>query len=1168
MSKCLKQLFKITSVVVFLIFLILTLVVHLSPFFIDANNYKSMACSEFNKATGMVLKLDGIEFSTAPLYQANLLLDDIKVFDKANKEVFEAKKVYVSVPVLPLLTKTLKISDIRVKTPYIYMVKEKDGTLDIEKSIPKMQSSKNKQESIIEVDLSHLNIIAENYNVEYIDKTTPSNLKARIVGKKLEVNNFDPHSKVRIKTDGMVAINNKKNFTYYINAKINLEAFNQNNVKDNNNVKRTVKTRKARKFNILDEIYKNNIKLNLKADVDINDYDDIDGEILFDKVSLKVNQVQLPDSKIYLKASGGKICTDSTIYIRKGAYLSIDGEAKKDFLNLKLKSSLINLADVKSLSSVLMSSFGVSPVELDKTNISGNVIANLNLKSDFKSLQSNGYLKVSNANISYRGVAPDISAFNSDIKLKDNNVSILNTGGFLAGDKFDISGGIDSGANVDITINAPNVRLRPLLEEYKKKSNIAVIRPVTLKGDVALKSKIKGKLNNFKPTAQIFLSDVYLQHEDFALPLLIKRGKMIATDKKVTLDIPCAFSSDSKFDISGTIPYSLKKVNVIAVGELANQDFSKVIGVGSIGKGKVPAFLNVWGSAKNINLNAQLLNTKNNYILVGDIDSNNIINAHLVFDKNRVNFRDVSLKSTTNTSLMADLNSNLRGAKNLAVAEGSIINTDSKARFKKVKITATKPIEVMLPVGKNAYAKAEGEISVKGFVQKPYIEGNISLSDIKIPDMKTTINNVRVAVKDKDVAINIPSIRMGKSTLSAKGKVDIKDLDPVVVTNLLVKTDYFDADEFFVLLGNINPARSNLKQPPPEYSLKKYYVPNVSPIVIKKGKLYADKLIINKILCSDLSTDFDLDRYNLITADKLSTKALDGDVEGSVSYDISTSQINIKVKADDVNVDDFVVKFLGLPQKQIQGKGFANVDIAFKISSSHDVLRSMHGDVEFNVEDGEMGDLGRIDHYLSAANIIANNILSLNLNRVINSVSVKNTGEFKKAYGKLRFIRGGIMRVDHLKTEGPKLSIYIRGDVNNVNSYGSLDVYGRLSQEIVKVLGPLGEFSLETIMQKVPILSELSKHGIGILQTSVPDNIREEIPPLSEPDIPSQEFKAKVKGNVYKASSVRSFRWIKEPEESSNQIKSSKGTEPPQPLKNDVGKLLEDSQQIFSMFQD
>lgn len=1167
MDKSLKKFVKITALVTLSVFLLVTLVVHMLPFFIDANEYKEQVCSEFNNATGMVLELDRINFSVLPLYNAHLSLKDVEIKSKLKEEIFDAKRVEVSVPILPLAFKTLKIGEIKVDSPDLYLIKLKDGSLDIKKKLPPAPKSKVDAKKDFAIDLKGLKIALQNYSVEYVDKSAPVVLRSNLFGKNLFLKNFDPYGKMEFIADGVFGINGSENLSYDVKSVIDLKMFQAPKVVQNNH-KNKQEINNKKPFNFLYAVYKNNIKADLKADLIIDDFDDIEGEVLLDKLSLMVNKTQLPNSRLCLKAHNGRFSADSKIFIRKGASIAINGDISPKELDLKVKSSLIKLADVKELSKVVFSALGNSTNELNKIKIDGDFIANLDLRSDFKSLKSSGYLKVNNTNLSYRGITPSVSAFNADVRMKDNNIVISKTGGFFSGDRFDLSGKIDSKTNTDVFLTIPNLRLRPLFDEYKKQSKMDILKPVSLSGNTGLKLVLKGKLNELEPKTQMLLKNILFTHKDFALPLNITEGKLFADNKQLNLNIPCAKLNNSLFDITGKVPFSLSKINLIATGKLRNKDLARILGVESVGEGVVPANLNVWGSAKNINLNAQILNTKNNYVLVSDIGTNNLINAHLLFDENRIDFQDVSLKKTSNTSLNSDFTANLKGVQDVAFVEGSIVGLDNNPKFKKVMVKANTPVKISIPVGENAAASVQGLIAIKGFLKEPMMDGNIKITSLKIPALKASINKINVNLKDKMLMVNVPNALVGKSSLSAKCNVDIKDLDPVVVTDLMINSDYFDADEFFVLLGSLAPKNSK-PQAHAGYSLKKKYVPNVSPVVIKDGKFVADRFIINKVNCIDLKTALELDRYNLFTADKLRTVALAGIIEGAVSYDISTSKTGIKINADGVNVNEFMVKFLGLPKDQIKGQGFAKVDISFKGSANDDIVRSMQGEVAFDVKDGEMGDLGRIDHYLSAANIISNNLLSLNLNRIINGVSMKKTGQFKKAYGKLVFIRGGIMRVDHLKTEGPKLSIYIRGDVNNVNSYGSLDIYGRLSQEVVKVLGPIGDFSIDKLMKKVPILSELSKHGIGLLETEVPANLRKQIPPLSEDSTESQEFRAKIKGNIYKASSVKSFRWIKDPKTVVPvQVEKPMSSQQSQSPKSDVEMLLDTSKQIFSIFQD
>ena len=106
-----------------------------------------------------------------------------------------------------------------------------------------------------------------------------------------------------------------------------------------------------------------------------------------------------------------------------------------------------------------------------------------------------------------------------------------------------------------------------------------------------------------------------------------------------------------------------------------------------------------------------------------------------------------------------------------------------------------------------------------------------------------------------------------------------------------------------------------------------------------------------------------------------------------------------------------------------------------------------------------MGALGKFEHLLYAQNIISNNIFKGSLNLIANAVTVKNTGVYKYMKGKIS-LANGWANIDWIKTSGPSMSLYITGRYYMPDNDANLVVLGRISDDVVRILGPIGEFSV------------------------------------------------------------------------------------------------------------
>ncbi|MEI8377809.1 MAG: AsmA-like C-terminal region-containing protein [bacterium] len=1103
---------KISLITVASLFLGLFILVQTLPLFVNGDQFKGTICKEFEKATELKLSINKIKLSGAPVFKTKITLEKPLVTNKKGENIFYSDKISASINLLPILFKEIQISDVEMISPDIYLTKEEDGKFEFE------TEAKPTAQQEFEVVLDGMNFIAEDYRLQYIDKTAPKLITAKAKGKKLELLGFNNNSGTKFNTDGVMAINNVRCLNYDIKTKIDLPAFIEYQ-KDHPEPK----TARKIKVNPLYEMYKNGLKADLKADLKIKTPEDINGEVLIDKLSMKINSKKLPDSRMHIKAKKDKFFTIAKLYISPKGILDVDGEFKKDFIDLKLKTSHMQLAELQSFVNPILSSIGTPIQEIEKLNLQGEILADLRLKSNLKNIKSDGFLKIKNAKINYCKGLLVINSFNSDIKLNNNNISILNTGGIIDGNKFTVKGNVDPNANTNIQINIPSLSLKSATKSKEAQAQLAGIS--NLEGKISAIVDLKGKLDKLKYQGVVTLNGMNIILKDSPAKISFPIGKINLNSEKALLSIPLLYVNKSAFNLNGTIPFNEEKINLSAKGRLKSSDLATILNSGPIGQGEVPAICNILIDKDALNITLQLLNDANNNILIQGVGSNSILSAILDIKGAKTNLSNVGLYKTSKTALSNNPTTNLQGSSKIATADGAVKTSGKQVILDNIKVKVLSPIRVSLPIGKGSTSNMTGETTLNGNAKNPSIKGDFVLSNAIIPDLKGKVSKATVSFKNQKIVANISGLSAGKTNLNAQTTIDIRSFDPAVIEVLDINAGNFNADEFFGLLGKLFPAPKTAQKV--EYSLNKKNTMHLSPVTIKSGNFYAKTFVINAVPCHELHANINLDRYNIFKASNLTTEAMQGSVTGEVLYDLVSAITSLNIKARGIDVGTFGQKFLGTPQGQLSGLGDANAKLSFKGATTDEITRSLQGAANIHVENGEMGDLGRIDYYLRAANILSNNILSLNLNRILNGVRLKRTGEFDRAYGRMTFIKGGILRIDSFKTEGPRLSILLKGYINNLNMYGSINVYGRLSEEVVGILGPLGDFSVEKILQKVPAFNSLTRCTIGLIETNVSDSQRKEIPPLSIQGANSQEFTAKIDGNITKPSAVKSFRWIR-----------------------------------------
>ena len=1111
-------------VAVLAVFFAILAIIQFTPFFIDGNQFKNIVYQGFEENTDLKLNIKNIKLSGAPFLKTKVTLEDPFIQTKKGEPVFYSPKTSVSVDMLPLILKQVKISDINIIAPDIYVVKEKSKKFNFERTSPLPQ--KQPQKSDFKINTNGLNIFIKDYQVSFWDKSTQKPLETKIKGQKLKISNLNSVFGTKIATDGAIAINNTRCLNYDIKTDIDIPAFLK--YQEENPL---TSTEESSPFNPLYEISRYGIKADLLADLKIKNPEDIHGKMIVNKLSLKLNGERIPDSQVNIMAKKNKFITDANIYFAPKEIINLEGEFGKNLVDLKLKTSNIQLSKVQAFANALMETFGTSSKDLEKIKLKGNFLADLKLKSNMKNIKSSGFFKINNAEINYDKGLFTINSFKSNIKLDDNNIQILDTEGLIDGNKFLIKGSIDKKALADIKIHIPSTNINSLTQNKFAKSSTSAISK--LNGSVSADVHLTGKLNKLKYQGDVLLSQISLYLKDSPAMISFSTGKIISDVEKATLNIPQLNINNSPFSVNGKISFKNKKnpANIDIKGKLKALDLEKILKTKNLGQGEIPLICNIKAENNAAQIRLQLLNDAKNNLFITNSGSNSLLNVFAKVKNGTLDLSDVGLFKTPKTTLSENFEANIKGTTQIATATGAIKDFEKKQILDNIKINILSPLKILIPLGKNASTQVTGKTTLTGTVKKPEIRGNFIFTNTNLPEFKAKITKLNLNLKNHQIDADVINFYTGQTALNLQTSVNVKNPELIIIEKLNVNANRFDADEFFVILGKIAPPAPPKKI---EYSLKKKNTPHQSPIVIKSGTFSAKTFIMTQIPFYDLKTNLILDRYNLLTIDNLSATVFGGYINGIITHDIANTITNLDIKARRIDADSFGVNFLKLPKRKLRGIGDSNIKLSFKGVTDREIISSLNGGVNFKVFNGEMGDLGKLDYYLRAANILSNNLLSLNINRILNGVKLKNTGEFEQAYGELTFSQGGIMKINTLKTVGPRLSLYISGYVNNLNSNGTLNVYGRISEEVVGILGPLGDFSIDKILKNIPLFDTLSNLNIGLLETNVSEKTRKEIPPLSIRGAHSQEFVARINGNINKPASVRSFKWLKDPQTNEN----------------------------------
>lgn len=290
-----------------------------------------------------------------------------------------------------------------------------------------------------------------------------------------------------------------------------------------------------------------------------------------------------------------------------------------------------------------------------------------------------------------------------------------------------------------------------------------------------------------------------------------------------------------------------------------------------------------------------------------------------------------------------------------------------------------------------------------------------------------------------------------------------------------------------------------------------------------RGKGTLKKFVSGGIVAENLGTDFDL-TGNVFNLKNLTGDAFSGKVNGNISYNIVNGYIDVKFSGTGMDAEKAIAGAVGI-KNALSGKLGFNADVTLHGATDVEMMKNLKGKVAFDIQEGVLGNIGRFENFLLAPNISSNSILKAAVNSVSALPKIKNTAEFKTISGNLTF-NNGWANLNPIKTSGPSMAYYITGKYNLLNATANVVVLGRLSAEVVKLLGPLGDLSVEKLTSYIPKFGNLTGKLINVLTTDPKKENISDIPPLSSGNKNYKDFKVQFNGGVESKSSVKSFKWL------------------------------------------
>lgn len=960
------------------------------PNAIDLNKYAPQISKIIEKNTGYEALTEGLKVKTYWNFSVGAFAEKADLLNSKDEKFAQINGLQIRVSLLPLLIKRVKITQIKADK--------------ILANIDLGENGKPEKGNKVSFSSKLPDISVKKYRISLLDGQNNYTLK----GTDFKIYDFILNKKIKAKAKGDLILNGRKQISYDIALASDIFP---KSTENNEN-------KKIQLIKIFKDLYNYDAQAKINANLKINKKNsetNINGKINLDEISMIIGKRTIPKSFIYLDFKDNKAKINSTLYTDATSKATVSGIFKSG-KNKYIDLHVISKADLQNLiliSKTLLKIAGKK--DLEDINANGLINANFDLKSNFKTVESDGYLKIKDANITNNKYKVALNKVNADVDFSQNYIDIKKANAVLNGEPITIKGSIDKNAIANIQILANNLQLKSLLFAS---GNTKILSENNISGLVNATASIKGRLDKASPQINAQISNINIKNNKSNTKINITKA-IINTDAK-------------------------------AQGQAQITDL-KILSQAIISIPKI-----------TLDLNNNEINIEKTNLYINQIKT---------------------------------------------ILTGKISNIKTNPQLNSVLINIPNQISVPIEGYQNSKIILSGNLLLSGNLNQPKIQGNFTIPLIKMPTISTSIKNTTLEI-DKDLILNCPQIQIANSAMKLNALIKNDLSNGIIVKNADFATPVFD-------LNTLLPVFKNL----PKNSRSKLTVLDGKNTI---GTFKAGAIITNNITSSIVIKD------NVLQLDDLKGEAYNGKIAGSTSYDIPHRKLHLYIQGRGLSANPAITAIIRR-NDDINGILDFDSNISMVGFRKSELLNSLKGDLNFIISNGKMGVLGKFEHLLYAQNVISNNIFKGSLNLVARAVTAKNTGVYKYMKGKLNF-SDGWANIAFIKTSGPSMSLYMTGRYNLIYNMANLIILGRISDDVVRILGPIGEFSMNKAVSSIPKVEEITSSLINQISTNPYYENTSQIPDLTpKTDFKTKEFKVVIDGEVQKQSSVKSFKWLATP---------------------------------------
>lgn len=1149
--------------------------VFILPKAFNINEFKPEIQKLAKEQAQLTIDFDNAQIITTPLLGVGVKLDNLNIKLPDNSTLFSAENIKTRISLPSLFLLTVKVSCLEVNKPFINLEIIDDEDFKIVRLVEDLLNAGKEQA------LENSQKVAENtgfqFNPAWIKIKVPC---VKINNYKLLVNDLKNKHYLDIHGEELILgyFNGK---TAKIKTYAELFSDENKNITANIDVK-TFLPPPAPALDAEDDpaeridipfinpvtLYRNyDLKTNLDTKLRIKNKNNritSRGYLNIENITLKIANIQLPESYLKIRTFGQNVKLDTNIHPIKYQNIQLTGKinySKHPKVDMYIKTASIQFNDLLILTKALLDSLQVKN-ELNQIKAEGSMVADCYIKTNFKRLTSKGFIKVNNGGISVRNLGKVISNANINIDLSENALNIVDSNLLVHNSPVNINGKIDKKSTTDIKVKAEKISLPILFNAFAPKElrNTYNFKSADASVDFNITGKLKNavasllftlenlnladKANSINISDKKLVADFaidskdivgHINNQNFAIYLpqtksniSVPELEVAIADKNISIkEKSILLNNKTKINYSGEIiDYTkLKSININANGSANTADLIQIIGKEFApyihNTGEIPVKLTVEGNNKKQTIFAQALANNKNFFT--PIDFANLqgkdtsIQSVIDLKPGRIKIKKTGLY--TRTTEVDEKGNEIIELNEVIGIDGTL----EGSRINLLKLTIPEILQGKIFVFPKSNFNLSGRAFVLGETSSPRMRGGFEIRDLSIPELLLTLKSGKLLLRGHEAHFGVQDLLLNGSDIQTKGIISLLPNANLIIPNIDVASKYFNLDK---VMKVSELAMKYVPQTPQTQTSTKNTQPADIPVIIQNGSISFDRIITGNIDIRKTLSAISM-ANNVFYINNLRTNIFKGFVKGDISVNLITMLLKIKLQGKDIDVEKAMLDGANM-KNMLSGTANFKTDISLSGATIEEQMKSLKGDVSFTVKDGQFGPFGKIENLIIAENIRESQLFQTALGGVISGLTTIDTTHFSDLSGKLSF-ENGICHIDPITSLGDILSLHIFGDFDLIQNQADMKVRARMASLISNLLGPIGAINPANLLNSAASLNVVTAKAFSIFCEMVPESELATLPSFANSyvDNAATKFQLVIRGDVAKPLTlIKSFKWL------------------------------------------